>query len=170
MAGDKLLRLGANGPVEVRGTQTSSGAGNGGDIVALTDAGLLDVTLFPNGFGEDAVEIDASENLASGDFVNVHNSSGAKVRKADASDATKPADGFVLAAFTSGQPATVYFSGVNDQVSGLTPGATVFLSETAGGFVTTAPTGAGVIQQKIGRAIAADSIAFRAGDIYEQIA
>lgn len=171
MAGDKFLEFGPDGhPIEKRGTQTSAGAGNAGDLVALTAAGTLDPSLFEAGFGSDVVSITASENLAGGDFVNVHLSTGVKVRKADASAATKHADGFVRASVTSGQPASVYFAGINDAVSGATIGATVFLSETAGGFVETSPTGAGVISQTVGVAISATAIAFVKGAKYEQIA
>ena len=98
--------------------------------------------MMPVGIAADTKAITTSEALAAGDFVNIWNSSGAKVRKADASVAGKEAHGFVLAAVGSGNPATVYFEGTNTQVTGATPGP-VFLSTTPGLSTSTSPSGAG---------------------------
>ena len=128
-------------------------------IPALDAGGKLNVNMMPTGIGPDTAQIQASENLAAGDFVNVHNSSGARARKADATTSGKEAHGFVLAAVTSGNQATVYFEGTNDQVSGQTPGE-VFLHTTAGLATATAPSGAGNVVQKIGVAVSATAINF----------
>ena len=87
--------------------------------------------------------VTASEELDPGDFVNVHNSSGSKVRKANASIPGAEAVGFVLAAVAINDVATVhFFNGINDQVAGQTPG-TVFLSAVVPGQATdTAPSAA----------------------------
>jgi hypothetical protein len=93
-------------------------------------------------------------------MVNFWNSTGIKVRKADAS-AAKPAQGFVLAAVTSGENATVYrVSQLNNQLVGMTIGATQFLSTTAGGRQETAPTVAGQIVQILGIAKSATELIF----------
>jgi hypothetical protein len=105
--------------------------------------------MMPVGIGADTQVVEASENLAAGDLVNIHNSTGAKARKADATTAGKEAHGFVLAAVTSGQPATVYFEGSNTQVTGLTPGPQ-YLSTTPGLSTHTPPSGSGNILQKVG--------------------
>ncbi|KAA9150036.1 hypothetical protein F3K36_33425, partial [Delftia sp. BR1] len=102
MAGKKFLRLVNNLVTEVLGIQTSAGAANAGDIVALDDSGRIDNSMMPVGIGADTAVIAASEALAAGDWVNVWNSTGAKVRKADATTSGKEAHGFVLAAVTSG--------------------------------------------------------------------
>ena len=146
MAAKKLLRLIGGVITEVFGVQASAGAANAGDIVALDDTGRIDNSMMPVGIGVDTAAITASETLAAGDWVNVWNSSGAKVRKADATTAGKEAHGFVLAAVTSGNPATVYFEGTNTQVSGQTPGP-VFLQTTAGVGGPTVPSASGNVVQ-----------------------
>lgn len=159
MAAKKFLRL-VNGVLtEIFGVQTSAGAGNAGDLVSLDDSGRIDNSMMPVGIGADTSTISASETLAAGDWVNVWNNSGAKVRKADATTAGKEAHGFVLAAVTSGNPATVYFEGTNTQVSGQTPGP-VFLRTTAGVGGPTVPSASGNVVQQIGVAVSATAVNF----------
>ena len=159
MAAKKFLRL-VNGVLtEIFGVQTSAGAGNAGDLVSLDDSGRIDNSMMPVGIGADTSTISASETLASGDWVNVWNNSGAKVRKADATTAGKEAHGFVLAAVTSGNPATVYFEGTNTQVSGQTPGP-VFLQTTAGVGGPTVPSASGNVVQQVGVAVSATAVNF----------
>ena len=159
MAAKKFLRL-VNGVLtEIFGVQTSAGAGNAGDLVSLDDSGRIDNSMMPVGIGADTAAITASETLAAGDWVNVWNNSGAKVRKADATTAGKEAHGFVLAAVTSGNPATVYFEGANTQVSGQTPGP-VFLQTTAGVGGPTVPSASGNVVQQIGVAVSATAVNF----------
>ena len=162
MAAKKFLRL-VNGVLtEIFGVQTSAGAGNAGDLVSLDDSGRIDNSMMPVGTGVDTAVIDASEGLAAGDWVNVWNNSGAKVRKADATTAGKEAHGFVLAAVTSGNPATVYFEGTNTQVTGQTPGP-VYLQTTAGAGGTTIPSASGNVVQQIGVAVSATAVNFERG-------
>lgn len=152
-----------NGTLTEREASTSSaGAGDAGKIPALDGTGRLDNSFMPVGIGADTASIQASENLAAGDWVNVHNSSGARVRKADATTAGKEAHGFVLAAVTSGNNATVYFEGSNTQVSGQTPGD-VFLSTTAGAGSSSAPSGSGNVVQRVGVAVSATAVNFERG-------
>ncbi len=162
MAAKKFLRL-VNGVLtEIFGVQASAGAGNAGDLVSLDDSGRIDNSMMPVGIGADTSTISASETLAAGDWVNVWNNSGAKVRKADATTAGKEAHGFVLAAVTSGNPATVYFEGTNTQVSGQTPGP-VFLQTTAGVGGPTVPSASGNVVQQIGVAVSATAVNFERG-------
>jgi hypothetical protein len=158
---DKYIRNNAGTLTETEATVTSAGAGNAGDIVALDNTGRLDDSVLPVGIGADTAVVTAGENLAAGDFVNIYNDSGAKVRKADATTSGKEAHGFVLEAVDSGDPATVYFEGTNTQVSGATPGV-VFLATTAGGFTSTAPSSTGNVVQKLGVAVSATAISFEA--------
>ena len=159
MAAKKFLRL-VNGVLtEIFGVQASAGAGNAGDLVSLDDSGRIDNSMMPVGIGADTSTITASETLAAGDWVNVWDDSGAKVRKADATTAGKEAHGFVLAAVTSGNPATVYFEGTNTQVSGQTPGP-VFLQTTAGVGGPTVPSASGNVVQQIGVAVSATAVNF----------
>ena len=100
--------------------------------------------------------------LAAGDLVNIHSSTGAKVRKADATTAGKEAHGFVLASVISGGNATVYpEENVISGLTGLTPGTRMFLAATAGLNTATAPSATGQVVQDIGVALSATEILFR---------
>ena len=159
MAAKKFLRL-VNGVLtEIFGVQTSAGAGNAGDLVSLDNSGRIDNSMMPVGIGADTATISASETLAAGDWVNVWNNSGAKVRKADATTAGKEVHGFVLSAVTSGNPAAVYFEGTNTQVTGQTPGP-VYLQTTAGTGGATIPGASGNVVQSIGVAVSATAVNF----------
>ena len=145
-------------------SQTEGAGGSGGasgKIPHLDGNGRLPSTMMPTGIGADTATIAASEALAAGDFVNVWNSSGAKVRKADASVAGKEAHGFVLAAVSNGANATVYFEGTNDQVTSQTPGVVYLSAATAGLATATAPSGTGQVVQRLGFAISATAINFQ---------
>lgn len=159
MAGDKYLYNNGGTITEKAAVQASAGAGDAGKIPALDAAGRLDTTMMPTGIAADVATITASEALSAGDFVNVWNSTGAKVRKADASTSGKEAHGFVLAAVSSSAAATVYFEGTNTGVTGLTPGP-VFLSTTPGLATSTAPSGTGQTVQRLGVATAAAAVNF----------
>ncbi len=159
MPAHKYLRHNAGRIQEVIATVSSAGAADDGKIVALDSTGKLDSSLLPVGIGADTASIQASENLAAGDFVNVWNSGGARVRKADAATSGKEAVGFVLSAVTSGNQATVYFEGTNTQVTGKTVGARQYLSAaTPGTTVETAPAAAGNVVQLLGIATAATAM------------
>jgi len=107
----------------------------------------------------DVAVVEASENLAAGDFVNIYDSTGTPMcRKADASTTGKEAHGFVLDAVTSGANATVYFEGTNDQITGATAGRVYLSAATAGGIGSTPPSTAGNIVQQLGVATAATSM------------
>lgn len=162
MPAKKFLRLVAGVFTEVAATVTSVGAGNDGDLVALDSSGRLDNSVMPVGIGVDTKTIAASEALAAGDWVNVWNSTGAKVRKADATTAGKEAHGFVLAAVSSGGNALVYFEGTNTQVSGQTPGP-VYLQTTAGTGGATIPSASGNVVQNLGVAVSATEVNFERG-------
>lgn len=137
---------------------TSAGAGDSGKIPALDAAGKLDTSFMPTGIGADTAAITASEALAAGDYVNIWNNTGAKVRKADASVVGKEAHGFVLAVVESAALATIYFEGTNTQVTGQTPGP-IFLSATIPGIGTsTAPSGSGNVVQRIGFAVSTTAV------------
>lgn len=155
----KYIRLNAGRLTETAATATSAGAADAGKIPELDSTGRLDSSMMPVGIGADTASIQASEALAAGDFVNIHNSGGARVRKADASTSGKEAHGFVLSAVSSGANATVYFEGQNTQVTGKTPGARQYLSAaTPGASTETQPAAAGNVVQLLGTAISTTSI------------
>jgi hypothetical protein len=164
-AGDatKIPHLNGAGVLDatiVNSKNTSAGAGDAGKIPALDASGRLDSSFLPVGIGADTSAITTSEALAAGDFVNIHNSGGARARKADAAVAGKHAMGFVLTGAASGAEAAVYFEGSNTAVTGQTPGD-VFLSTTAGLATSTAPSGTGNVVQPIGVATSPTSINFQ---------
>lgn len=122
-------------------------------VVILTES--AQGPMGPAGGGASApYQITASEALAAGDYVNIWSSSGAKVRKANATTEGKEAMGFVLAAVLNGGSATVYPSGMNTAVTAQVPGR-VFLSTTAGQGASTPPATAGNSVQSIGTAVSA---------------
>lgn len=158
---DKFLSNNAGRITEKEATVTSAGAGDAGEIVALDAAGKLDSTVMPVGVGADTQVIVASEALTAGDFVNVYNDTGTpKCRKADASDGTKPANGFVLDNVDQDANATVYFDSENTALTGMTIGARQYLSETAGDITETAPTTSGALVQYLGTARSATELGF----------
>lgn len=159
MAAKKFLRLVSGILTEVLGIQTSSGAGNAGDVAVLDDNGRFDSSMMPAGFGAETFTATASEALAAGDYINVWNSTGLKVRKADATNIAKKAHGYVLSAVSSSGTATVYYGNLNNQVTSKTVGANQFLSETTPGATQeTAPTASGSIVQLLGVAKSATEI------------
>lgn len=157
----KVVALNASGLLDttiVNSTVVSAGASSATKIVALNGSGQLDSTVLPTGIGPATQSITTSEALAAGAFVNIWNSTGAKVRNADNTAAGKEAHGFVLTAFASGVSAIVYFADANTAVTGQTPGP-VFLG-TVGGAVSTLPTTAGAVQQIIGLSTSATTIMY----------
>jgi len=161
MAAKSFLRSVTGRITEFLGIQSSSGASNAGDIPALDDTGRLDISMMPVGIAAEVTVCDASENLSSGNWVNLWNDSGTqKARKADATSAGKEANGFVLAAVTSGASATVYMEGNNTALSGLTIGTEYWLHTTAGGQTSTAPSSTGNVQQPLGKAVSSSAINF----------
>jgi hypothetical protein len=161
MATNRFLTLVNNVRTLVTAISASVGAGDAFKIIATNAAGVIDPTLLPPGIGANTKLIEASEALAAGEYVNVHDVSGARVRLANATDATKPADGFVLDNVASGAMATVYFDTINSARSGLTPGVKYVLSKTVPGGVTALSAftpAAGNIIQQLGTAISATEI------------
>lgn len=110
-----------------------------------------------------SASITASEDLAAGDLVNIWDNGGtANIRKANATDATKPAHGYVTAAVTSGSAGAVFFSGtINAHRSALTPGTVYWLDVTGGSVASAAPSSSGNLVQQIGVAISATQLVFQ---------
>lgn len=160
---DRFIKQVAGTLTEQEALVQSVGAGSAGKIIALDAQGKLDNSVLPTGIGADTASLTASEDLAAGEYVNIYNDAGTpKCRLADATTSGKEAHGFVLAAAASGTSAVVYFEGTNNQVTGATAGP-VFLSTTAGGFTSTAPSAAGNVVQRIGVATSATSINVECG-------
>jgi hypothetical protein len=162
MAADKYLKLRSDGLYEeVPGTIVSAGAANGGELVATNETtGKLDESVMPDGVSAETEVMVASEALDANDVVNVYDDSGTrKCRKADATDTTKPAHGYVKVAVLENGNATIYTDGKLPG-TGLTVGARYFLSETAGQITAARPTTDGALCQAVGTAVAATAIKF----------
>lgn len=160
MAAQKFINIVSGKLKQISAILTSSGAGDADKIPALDSTGKLDISFMPSGVGN-TMTITTSEALAAGDFVNLHNSTGVKARKADASSSAKQAMGFVISSVSSGASATVYPLGsINTGVSGLTAGTEYWLSTTPGGVVVVAsiPTTAGQLVQFLGVAISSTAM------------
>lgn len=112
--------------------------------------------------GKTAVDtIPASETLSAGNIVNIWDDAGTtKVRKAKASVGFE-AHGFVLSAAAISESVPVFFSGKNTALSGLTPGATYYLSTTAGAITATAPGAVNNVWQPVGEAFSATGLNFQ---------
>ena len=167
-AGDtgKIVALNSAGVLDstiVNSKTTSAGAGDTGKLVALDSSGRIDSTMLPVGVGADTASLTTSEAVASGDLVNIWDSAGAKVRKADATTVGKHAMGFVLVGAGSGASVTVYFEGTNSGVSGQTPGP-IYLSTAAGLASATPPASAGNVVQRVGFATSATSFNAQCGE------
>jgi len=93
-----------------------------------------------------------------GKAVHLKNNAGTlECELADASDNTKPCHGFAAANIPNSQSGTILRDGVMTDLSGLTPGADQWLSETAGAITETVPTTSGAINQVVGQAISTTS-------------
>lgn len=161
---DKYLQHDTAGGFQEVVATAVGGTGQANKIPALDLSGRLDTTMMPTGVGAETSTIPAFGALAAGDLVNVFNDVGViRVRKADASNAVAPAHGFVLSAVPDTANATVYWSGLNSSVTGLTPGVH-YLSITAGTSNHVAPATAGNVVQKVGIAISSTVLSFNPQD------
>lgn len=106
----------------------------------------------------------ASQEIPAGRFVNIHNpaGSGPRVRLAQSGGTPLRAHGFVNETIPNGATGTVYFSGVNRALTGLSVGANYYLA-TIGQTITTRPTAAGFIAQRVGTAMSTTELVVNLG-------
>ena len=161
---DKYLEHDAAGGFNEVEAAAVGGAPSANAIAALDGSGRLDATMMPTGIGAETVDLPAFGALSAGDMVNVYEDAGViRCRLADASSNVAPAHGFVLAAVLDTATATVYFNGLNDQLTGLTPGMQ-YVSTTPGATSITAPAVAGNSVQKVGFAVNSTTIMVALGE------
>lgn len=165
----KYIELNSGRLREVQPINATAGAGDANKIIQTDADGLLDESFLPAGVGADIRLIQASETLAAGDLVNIHDDTGPRARKADATTVGKEVHGFVLDGATAAANASVYFAGILTGLTGLTPGARQYLSTTPGLRVATPPSATGNIVQKVGVAVATDTMAFNLGEPVELV-
>ena len=106
----------------------------------------------------------ASETILQGAAINLFASVGVlQVRNANATNGTKPCDGFCsqLGGIAAGAIGEVILGDgmISGSLSGLVPGTRYYLSTTAGQYTSSAPVAAGNLQQSLG--IATDATNFR---------
>ena len=149
---DKYLKIDATTGLtkEQSASDTSSGVGDAGKLVALASDGLISPTMLQS---TETLSLVASENLAAGDFVNFWNDTGTlKMRKAVNTASSTRADAYVKSSVTSGNAGIAYRdSGTLTGLSSLTVGSPYFLG-TGGGITTTPPSASGSIVQLVGTA------------------
>ena len=159
MALQKILAIISGRTGEYAPAQTSSGVATAGQVIASNASGVLDPSFLPPGVAPDVQTMIASEALVAGALVNIFNNAGApNAQKADNATPTKEAHGFVLSAVASGGTATVYPSGLNTAVTGLTPGP-AYLG-AAGAIASAGASTAGQIYQAVGVAVSPTALQF----------
>lgn len=154
MADGRFLTLESGRKKLRQAINQSTGAPDADKIIRTGSDGKIDLSFIPD---VDISVIEASENLSAGDFVNIWDDGGvAKVRLADATN-DRRAHGFVNAAVTLGNPATVLREGTNADLSGLTIAARYYL-DTVGGVTNVPKTAMGEIHQYLGTAESATEL------------
>lgn len=170
-SGSQIPNLNASGILDstiVNSTVASAGAASAAKLVALDASGKIDLTLIPSSVGADSLTFTTSETIAPSSLVNIFNSTGAKVRNADASTG-RVAHGFTVSGGASGTVITVYFEGSLTGLVTRTPGARQFLG-AAGATTETAPVvgvsgvAAGYYCQVVGVAESTTALAFEADE------
>jgi hypothetical protein len=100
----------------------------------------------------------ATEDINAGQLINVYSSAGdPRIRLANATAVGKPAHGFATTSVKSGAFGEFVGEGVCRLISGLTPGVTYYLSNTAG----LVAAGAGTVLQRVGFAVGQTALIFR---------
>jgi hypothetical protein len=162
MSTNKFLTVVNGNTILTQAVTTSAGVADANKIPSLDTNGTLSPTFLPSGIDLQTVVLPTSENLATGDFINIFDDSGTvKARKADASNG-REARGYVLTAVTSPANATIYLTGRNTGVISASVGPVYLSATTPGGFSSTQPATAGpdVLLQPLGHALSPTSILF----------
>lgn len=135
-------------------------------VQSLADA---EQTVFspPASRDSSTVEMVCSDTLAYGDLVYIWDDTGTpKCGLADATDNTKPADGWSTDAYASGGSALVALTAtLITGLSGLSIGADYYLrAGVPGAMTSTAPSTSGNVVQRVGKAISATTLSFERGE------
>jgi len=146
------------GVLTVRSATASGGAGNANQVVALDGTGAIDASMLGGTF---VASLDVSVVVTASIGAMVYINSAGKIALAVASSLATQAQGFIKDNVSVGETATVYFSGENTNLSGLTIGAPVFLDAAAIGKVTLAAPGNPNMDQPLGFAVSATQLHFR---------
>ena len=161
MANQKFLSKGAGIFQEAQAIDTSAGNGSAGLIPALGADGRLNENMMPAGVAAETVVCKAGVGgLAANDVVYIHLvTTTLTADKANATDSTKRAQGYVKEVAEAGANVTVYLDGELPGTA-LTPGAKYYLTTTPGTVSPTAPTGSSNMVQCVGEAVGEAEIKF----------
>lgn len=158
-----LERSAATGRVtEVQPVTVSAGAGDASKIVQLGADGTLDASVMPAGIAADSVTALSNGTITARDLVYVETAG--TIARASAAAAASAAMGWATTGVATGVSVTMQVEGKITGLSGLTPGARYYLSETPGAITLTPVTGAGKIHQYVGRALSATVLDFEPDD------
>jgi hypothetical protein len=161
MSAAKFLTKGAGVFQEVQAIDTSAGAGSAGKIACLDEDGRFNENMMPAGVAAETVVCKAGVGgLAANDVVYIHLvTTTLTADKANATDSTKRALGYVKEVAEAGANVTVYLDGELPGTA-LTPGAKYYLTTTPGTVSPTAPSGSGNMVQCVGEASSETEIKF----------
>lgn len=160
MSAKTFLALDSGKKVLRKGLVTSNGSSNDGDVVSLDTDGRLNPTVMPVGLMSAVILAKTSENVHSGDFVNLYESGNEFIVRKARADFEVPAHGFVLEAFNQGQIAEVWCETKNHQLVNVLQGGRYYLSATNPGKATLIPAqqAEGAISQYLGVGISTTKI------------
>jgi hypothetical protein len=161
MVNQKFLTKGAGVLAEAQAISSSSGAGDAGKIICTDVNGKVAENMMPASIGAEIQVCKAGVGgLLENDVVYIHLVTAVLTAdKADATDATKRAQGYVKQAYSAGDDATVYLDGELPG-TGLTPGAKYYLTTSPGTVSATPPSGPGNMVQTVGEAVSSTAIKF----------
>lgn len=150
--------------VKVLLSAISAFTGNANEIIATDGSGFIDSSLLPPGVGGCTfTNVTADGNLTAGMVIDIYDNSGTlTARPADNANG-EAADGFVTAAFTSGDTNVTVFTAGELPLAGLTAGEDYWLS--ASGAIVLGPPAEpedGIVQF-IGVANTATTLCFNPG-------
>lgn len=130
------------------------------DLIYLTSLSAFKVLAAARYGNHDTVTVTVSEaaGFTAGQWVSLFDSSGFKVRLADATDGTKLVNGYVAQAFADAASALVFLDGENPFESGKTAGQIQYLSTTAGELTTTKPSTTGNAVQEVGISLSGSNV------------
>ena len=161
MTAAKYLTKGAGVLQEAQAIDTSAGAGSSGKIGCLGTDGRFNENMMPAGVSAETQVCKAGVGgLAANDVVYIHLVTVTLTAdKADATDSTKRAQGYVKDVAEAGADVTVYLDGALPGTS-LTPGAKYYLTTTPGTVSVTAPSATTNMVQCVGEASSETEIKF----------
>jgi len=150
----KFLMKGVGVLQEGQAINSSAGAASSGKIGCLGADGRFNENMMPAGVAAETQVCKAGVGgLAANDVVYIHLvTTVLTADKADATDSTKRAQGYVKEVAEAGADVTVYLDGELPG-TGFMPGVKYYLTTTPGTVSTTAPNASGNMVQCIGEAV-----------------